>query len=49
LIRPNTKQKKKNLGKAKVKIYSYGRFWGGIFGTVLAHSGRNPGGIKCNT
>ena len=31
LIRPNIKKKKKNLGKAKVKIYSYRRFYGSTF------------------
>jgi hypothetical protein len=48
MIRPNIKKKKKNLGKAKVTIYSYRRYYGGTFGIVLAHSGKNPGGIKCN-
>jgi hypothetical protein len=33
---------------AKVTIYSYRRYYGGTFGIVLAHSGKNPGGIKCN-
>jgi len=48
LIRPNIKKKKKNLGKAKVTIYTYRRYYGGTLGTVLAHSEKNPGGIKCN-
>jgi len=50
LIKPNIKKKKKkkNLGKAKVTIYSYRRYYGGTFGIVLAHYGKNPGGIKCN-
>jgi hypothetical protein len=45
---PTSKRKKKNLGKAKVTIYGYRRYYGGTFGIVLAHSGKNPGGIKCN-
>jgi len=29
-------------------IYSYRRYYGGTFGKVLAHSGKDPGGIKWN-
>jgi len=46
MIRRNIKKKKKNLGK-KVTIYSYRRYYEGTFGIVPAHSGKNPGGIKC--
>ena len=48
LIRPNIKKKKKNLGKANVTIYSQRRYYGGTFGIVLAHYGKDPGGIKGN-
>lgn len=49
LIRPNIKRKRKTWGKQKSRFITTRDFTAVLFGIFPAHSGRNPGGIKCNT
>jgi hypothetical protein len=48
LTDPGLKRTRKTWGKQKSRFNSYRRLYGGTFGIVLAHSGKNPVGVKHN-